>query len=225
MLKEGWDVTNLYTIVPFRAADAPILIEQSIGRGLRLPYGGERTGDTDVDKLTVIAHENFEAVIAKAQAPSSVLSKYTYIELDDDDLSPEPGKVTPVQTIIDIQQQKAISAARTEVEKQEAKRTNDAIRAVFDAIPLANTQIKSKAELAKPEVKEFIRNHAIHAIRESAKQTDPLFAEEIAAEQIKQVDADAEMKCKSLIICLLCFHTPLSLVVNIRQIIFRRIFG
>ena len=193
MLKEGWDVTNLYTIVPLRAADAPILIEQSIGRGLRLPYGGKRTGDTDMDKLTVIAHENFEAVIAKAQDPSSVLSKYTYIELDDDDLSPEPGKVTPVQTIIDIQQQKAISTARTEVEKQEAKQACDAIRAVFSVIPLANTQIKSKAELAKPEVKEFIRNHAIHAIRESAKQTDPLFAEEIAAEQIKQVDAVLEI--------------------------------
>ncbi len=37
MLKEGWDVNNLYTIVPLRAANARILIEQSIGRGLRLP--------------------------------------------------------------------------------------------------------------------------------------------------------------------------------------------
>ncbi len=36
MLKEGWDVTNLYTIVPLRAANARTLIEQSIGRGLRL---------------------------------------------------------------------------------------------------------------------------------------------------------------------------------------------
>ncbi|MDE7345521.1 MAG: DEAD/DEAH box helicase family protein [Muribaculaceae bacterium] len=44
MLKEGWDVNNLYTIIPLRAADAAILIEQTIGRGLRLPYGGERTG-------------------------------------------------------------------------------------------------------------------------------------------------------------------------------------
>jgi superfamily II DNA or RNA helicase len=39
MLKEGWDVTNLYTIIPLRAANARTLIEQSIGRGLRLPYG------------------------------------------------------------------------------------------------------------------------------------------------------------------------------------------
>ena len=33
MLKEDWDVTNLYTIVPLRAANARILIEQSIGLG------------------------------------------------------------------------------------------------------------------------------------------------------------------------------------------------
>ena len=42
MLKEGWDVTNLYTIVPLRAANARILIEQSIGRGLGCLMVSER---------------------------------------------------------------------------------------------------------------------------------------------------------------------------------------
>ena len=36
-------MTNLYTIVPLRAANSRTLVEQSIGRGLRLPYG-KRTG-------------------------------------------------------------------------------------------------------------------------------------------------------------------------------------
>lgn len=188
MLKEGWDITNLYTIVPLRAADAPILVEQSIGRGLRLPYGGKRTGDPDVDKLTVIAHENFETVIAKAQDPSSVLSKYSYIELEEEDYSAEPSHVSPVQTIIEVQQKKAIEAARTAIEKQEAKQKYDAIRAVSDMIPIVNTQIKNISELAKPEVKAFIRSHAIAAIKENAKQSDPLFAEQIAAEQIAHID-------------------------------------
>jgi type III restriction enzyme len=58
MLKEGWDVTNLYTIVPLRAANARILIEQSIGRGLRLPYG-KRTGIAAVDRLSIVAHDRF----------------------------------------------------------------------------------------------------------------------------------------------------------------------
>jgi type III restriction enzyme len=70
MLKEGWDVTNLYTIVPLRAANARILIEQSIGRGLRLPYG-RRTGVTSVDRLNIVAHDKFQEIIDEANKPDS----------------------------------------------------------------------------------------------------------------------------------------------------------
>lgn len=199
MLKEGWDVTNLYTIVPLRAADAPILVEQSIGRGLRLPYGGKRTGDPDVDKLTVIAHENFEAVIRKANEGDSVLSKYSYIELDDDEFSPEPAKVTPVQTIIDFQEKATVAAARSTVEKQEAKQTSDAIRAVFSVIPMASTQVKSKSELELPEVKKYIKGLAIKNIQASAEATNPLFAQQIADEQIKRIDAIIEIAVSKFI--------------------------
>jgi type III restriction enzyme len=72
MLKEGWDVTNLYTIVPLRAANARILIEQSIGRGLRLPYG-RRTGVTAVDRLNIVAHDRFQEIIDEANKPGSVI--------------------------------------------------------------------------------------------------------------------------------------------------------
>ena len=70
MLKEGWDVTNLYTIVPLRAANARILIEQSIGRGLRLPYG-KRTGVSAVDRLNIVAHDKFQEIIDDANRPDS----------------------------------------------------------------------------------------------------------------------------------------------------------
>ncbi len=72
MLKEGWDVTNLYTIVPLRAANARVLIEQSIGRGLRLPYG-RRTGVNSVDRLNIVAHDRFEEIIAEANKPDSAI--------------------------------------------------------------------------------------------------------------------------------------------------------
>ena len=80
-LKEGWDVTNLYTIVPLRASASDILTEQTLGRGLRLPYG-ERTGDEAVDTLTVIAHDRFDEVIAKAKEPGSIVLKG--VEIDGD---------------------------------------------------------------------------------------------------------------------------------------------
>jgi type III restriction enzyme len=70
MLKEGWDVTNLYTIVPLRAANARTLIEQSIGRGLRLPYG-KRTGVTAVDRLNIVAHDKFQEIIDEANRGDS----------------------------------------------------------------------------------------------------------------------------------------------------------
>ena len=72
MLKEGWDVTNLYTIVPLRAANARILIEQSIGRGLRLPYG-KRTGVNAVDRLNIIAHDKFQEIVEEARKPDSAI--------------------------------------------------------------------------------------------------------------------------------------------------------
>lgn len=70
MLKEGWDVTNLYTIVPLRAANARTLVEQSIGRGLRLPYG-RRTGDEAVDTLSIVAHDRFQEIVDEARKPGS----------------------------------------------------------------------------------------------------------------------------------------------------------
>jgi type III restriction enzyme len=72
MLKEGWDVTNLYTIVPLRAANARILIEQSIGRGLRLPFG-KRTGVKSVDRLNIVAHDKFQEIVDEANRPDSAL--------------------------------------------------------------------------------------------------------------------------------------------------------
>ena len=79
-LKEGWDVTNLYTIVPLRASASDILTEQTLGRGLRLPFGRRvsKGGDDEfaaVDRLTVIAHERFDDIIARAREPGSIVMK------------------------------------------------------------------------------------------------------------------------------------------------------
>jgi len=79
-LKEGWDVTNLYTIVPLRASASEILTEQTLGRGLRLPFGkrvskGGNEEFAAVDRLTVIAHERFDDIIVKAREPGSIVMK------------------------------------------------------------------------------------------------------------------------------------------------------
>ena len=82
MLKEGWDVTNLYTIVPLRAANSKILIEQSIGRGLRLPYG-MRTGVEIVDRLNIVAHDKFQEIVDEAKRPESQIQLKEFILTDE----------------------------------------------------------------------------------------------------------------------------------------------
>lgn len=61
-LKEGWDVKNIFTIIPFRASVSKTLIEQTIGRGLRLPFG-ELTGVEELDTLEIVSHENYQRVL------------------------------------------------------------------------------------------------------------------------------------------------------------------
>lgn len=78
MLKEGWDVNNLYTIVPLRKADSRVLLEQTLGRGLRLPYG-HRTGNKTVDSVVITAHNNFQEIIAEAMSPDSLIRRDNFI--------------------------------------------------------------------------------------------------------------------------------------------------
>ena len=97
-LKEGWDVNNLYTIVPLRASASDILTEQTLGRGLRLPYG-ERTGVETVDTLTVIAHDRFDDVISKAREEGSIV-KLKEIKIGGDgDVSGEGAFVLEAPTL------------------------------------------------------------------------------------------------------------------------------
>lgn len=79
MLKEGWDVTNLYTIVPLRTSASDTLTEQTIGRGLRLPYGS-RTGDEHIDRLTIVSHNKYAEIIKQANDPNSLVRKVYFID-------------------------------------------------------------------------------------------------------------------------------------------------
>lgn len=65
MLKEGWDVKNVYAIASLRASVSEILTEQTLGRGLRLPFG-HYTGVEFLDTLEVLGHERYEDLLRKA---------------------------------------------------------------------------------------------------------------------------------------------------------------
>ncbi len=71
MLREGFDVNNICVIVPLRSSQAQILLEQTIGRGLRLMWREDEFAD--------IRRENRER-INRGQEPASLLDILCIVE-------------------------------------------------------------------------------------------------------------------------------------------------
>lgn len=64
MLKEGWDVKNIAVLCALRVSKSAVLTQQTMGRGLRLPYGGY-TGSDHVDQLDIISHESYRSMLTE----------------------------------------------------------------------------------------------------------------------------------------------------------------
>jgi len=164
MLKEGWDVTNLYTIVPLRAANARTLIEQSIGRGLRLPYG-KRTGVTAVDRLNIVAHDKFQEIVEEANKPDSTIrlqqvvlsaeeiERKTVTVISQSQLAAKLG-IQPEQSIGNAE--KAPNQEKPLFEKPEEQKV---AQATYDAIQKLENEpqiLPSVSYLNRPEVQSRI---------------------------------------------------------------------
>ena len=71
MLREGFDVNNICVIVPLRSSQAQILLEQTIGRGLRLMWRDAEYSD--------LKRENRERINA-GQEPGSLIDVLSIVE-------------------------------------------------------------------------------------------------------------------------------------------------
>ena len=157
MLKEGWDVTNLYTIVPLRAANSKTLVEQSIGRGLRLPYG-KRTGVAAVDRLTIVSHDKFQEIVDYSNSPDSVIrGGLKVVHITD-----ERNKVVVIQPeIMSRITDTTASYEKTEgAEEQrllfETPKEQEAARATLEVIRREFERLPRSSDLAKPEIQRQI---------------------------------------------------------------------
>ena len=156
MLKEGWDVTNLYTIIPLRTAASTTLREQTIGRGLRLPYG-KRTGVDKVDKLTIVAHDKFQEIIDEANKPDSIIKKENIIEIDVEELEQSKEVITSV-SVIDKkaeEDKRRIEAITDATAKSQALSELEAKNLILSVLPELNTDAKNVADLTTKEVAEI----------------------------------------------------------------------
>jgi len=72
MLREGFDINNICVIVPLRSSQAPILLEQTIGRGLRLMWREPEYQE--------VKEENRILLLQKKQEPKNYIDLLSIIE-------------------------------------------------------------------------------------------------------------------------------------------------
>ena len=165
MLKEGWDVNNLYTIVPLRTAASKILREQMVGRGLRLPYG-ERTGDRDVDAVMLTAHDKFQDILEEAQRGDSIFKAGNVIKVEEI----QPEEVVYPQLAINLEPDTELEKAYTYTRLEKTEQT--------DAL------IKKAADLIKREVVEHIQHTPEHTVTpEQTRQIAETVGQKVAEDK------------------------------------------
>ncbi|QSV54772.1 MAG: DEAD/DEAH box helicase family protein [Dolichospermum sp. UKL201] len=166
MLKEGWDVTNLYTIVPLRAANSEILIKQSIGRGLRLPYG-KRTGVAIVDRLNIVAHDKFQEIVEEAKRPESEI-RLQQIILTSEELEEKTTTVvsqSKLDKYLGITTEETINLIETEIENLQPFIVESPIEAKIASLTRQEIQklenqpekVPTGSYLSTPQVQAIVR--------------------------------------------------------------------
>lgn len=155
ILKEGWDVNNLYTIVPLRTATSRTLREQTIGRGLRLPFG-RRTGDKMVDSVTITAHDKFDEIIQEAQRGDSIFHADGIIYADNKAKTQIKYTQSSIFDSTNLTRSNDLDSIGLDHNNEEHQKIYDGILSVI-ANRAVSTNVQSNRKIKKEEIKENVK--------------------------------------------------------------------
>lgn len=173
MLKEGWDVTNLYTIIPLRTSASATLTEQTIGRGLRLPFG-KRMGDDAMDKLYIVSHDKFQAIIEEANKPDSLINTTQIIDMGDLELEGHQEVITSGTTMDEVLEETKREIEESDLSGEEKKK-----------------QVFVKVDLVKRISKELHSQNTIHSTDDLKKEE----ARKVIIDRVKkEIESDSQLK-------------------------------
>lgn len=168
-LKEGWDVNNLYTIIPLRTAASKILREQMVGRGLRLPYG-ERTGDKDIDSVMLTAHDKFQDILSEAQKGDSIFKAGNVIKVEEI----EPEEVAAPQLAFEWEEE-----------------PDEVLTSAYEATGMERSE---QADTAIQTIQETVKKEVYQAIQTSPTHTvTPTAVKEIAKKAVNAVTENNDL--------------------------------
>lgn len=167
MLKEGWDVNNLYTIVPLRTAASKILREQMVGRGLRLPFG-ERTGETNIDAVMLTAHDKFQDIIDEAMKGDSIFKAGNVIKVEEI----EKLETTYTQVTMEFDEDKKLEEAYSETGITKTDKADELLKQTTEVI--AEEVKKEIQETAETVVTEEKKKKIIEKVKKKITENKDL---------------------------------------------------
>lgn len=185
MLKEGWDVTNLYTIIPLRTAASMTLREQTIGRGLRLPYG-DRTGNKKVDTLTIVSHDKFQEIVDEANKPDSFIRKEHIIDIDESEIN-EKKEVVTTETKFEEklrEKEEKLNNIESEKDRQTEKIKIEVERKVVEEINNIYNTVTNVKDIKNDEIKKIV----VERIKDNLETSDQLVFEEFKNEYVREIE-------------------------------------
>lgn len=168
MLKEGWDVNNLYTIVPLRTASSKILREQMVGRGLRLPFG-KRTGLSHIDAVTLTSHGKFEDILEEARKGNSIFNEKNVI------FAEELEKQELQQTQLNFPDEELVEKLKKAYEESQL------------------VECKENEEFLR-KTDEIIKNKIIENIPKKTNRKEKIDAQEVKKEVFKKIEEEKDLK-------------------------------
>lgn len=178
-LKEGWDVNNLYTIIPLRTAASKVLREQMVGRGLRLPYG-ERVGDEDIDSVTLTAHDKFKEIIDEAKKGDSIFKAGNVIVVKE--VEEKLTSTKAQQTLFEEPKEELISVYRhTSMQQSD---TNDV---------LLTKLLGAVNSVARDVIEKYGENTSRFGEKQDAKAVSKETKSDVTAKVIKEIAKDKDL--------------------------------
>lgn len=159
-LKEGWDVNNLFTIIPLNAAKSDILALQTIGRGLRLPFGAI-TGNEAIDTLDIVAHDHYREIVEDIKNSDT----FKYRNLDDRGV--EPTKIVEITSGLGDRQLSLLDDIFVSV----GVKTFDDVNDIKTQDKMYEEYMKSFGKTKKSEKKEAVQYSLFDFIQEDENES------------------------------------------------------
>lgn len=196
MLKEGWDVNNLYTIIPLRTSASSTLTEQTIGRGLRLPYGNI-TGNEKVDSLTIVSHDKYEEIIRIANDEDSLIKKENIIVIEDEELDVKKEVITIQNNFTEeIEKRKQEISSILDWDKDEEKVKDysklEAKKIIYDTIFEESSNYNLQINNVNDLKKETVKNIVIDKFKEKTEKSGQIMLQGFNDIIIKSIEENFE---------------------------------